>query len=131
MVENQELKLETKCYDASEYGYLYGLNQRIPDKEFEKVKKYMRNFRRKDFVDGIIKVTGRPEGYRCLEKDVAKVEETLGITNTLETRRAKIEKAFADPVEKLRLKDQTYTWLETLFKKAGPVTIGCPLNKNI
>lgn len=118
-MENQELKMETKCYDASEYGYLYGLNQRIPDDEFEKVKKYMRNFRRKDFVDGIIKVTGRPEGYRCLEEDVSKVEEILGITNTLEKRRAKIQKAFADPIEKLKLKDQTYAWLQTLFKKGG------------
>ena len=76
-----ELRLETKCYDANEYGYLYGLNQRIPDDEFEKVKPYMRDFRRKDFVDGIIKVTGRPEGYRCLEKDVSKVEEILGISS--------------------------------------------------
>ena len=31
-----ELRLETKCYDATEYGYLYGLNQKIPDDEFEK-----------------------------------------------------------------------------------------------
>ena len=119
MAEKSELKLETKCYDASEYGYLYGLNQKIPDEEFEKVKPYMRNFRRKDFVDGIIKVTGRPEGYRCLEKDVGKVEEILGITNTLEKRRKKIENAFADPIEKLKLKDQTYMWLQTLFRKGG------------
>ena len=76
---DKDLKLETKCYDANEYGYLYGLNKRIPDEDFEKIKPYMRNFRRKDFVDGIIKVTGRPEGYRCREKDVAKVEEILGI----------------------------------------------------
>ena len=39
-----ELKLETKCYDANEYGYLYGLNQKIPDEEFEKIKGYMRKF---------------------------------------------------------------------------------------
>ena len=57
---------------------------------FEKVKPYMRDFRRKDFLDGIIKVTGRPEGYRCLEKDVSKVEEILGIENTLEKRQNKI-----------------------------------------
>ena len=89
-----ELKLETKCYDANEYGYLYGLNQRIPDEDFEKIKPYMRDFRRKDFVDGIIKVTGRPEGYRCLEKDVSKVEEILGIEKTLAKRQEKIKKAF-------------------------------------
>ena len=55
--------------------------------EFEKIKKYMKDYRRKDFIDGIIKVTGRPEGYRCLEKDVPKVEEILvlylGVTTIL------------------------------------------------
>ncbi|MBQ6351528.1 MAG: hypothetical protein IJI42_11465 [Methanobrevibacter sp.] len=118
-MEDKELKMETKCYDANEYGYLYGLNKRIPDEEFEKVKSYMRDFRRKDFVDGIIKVTGRPEGYRCLEEDVPKVEEILGIENTLEKRQNKIKKALADPIAKVNLKDNAYNWLNTLFKKTG------------
>lgn len=118
-MEDKELKMETKCYDANEYGYLYGLNKRIPDEEFEKVKSYMRDFRRKDFVDGIIKVTGRPEGYRCLEEDVPKVEEILGIENTLEKRQNKIKKALADPITKVNLKDNAYNWLNTLFKKTG------------
>ena len=94
----EELKMETKCYDANEYGYLYGLNQRIPDEEFEKVKPYMRDFRRKDFVDGI---------------------EILGIENTLQKRQDKIKKAFADPIAKVNLKDNAYNWLNTLFKKTG------------
>lgn len=116
---DKELKMETKCYDASEYGYLYGLNKKIPDSEFEKVKSYMIDFRRKDFADGIIKVTGRPEGYRCLEKDVSKVEEILGIENTLQKRQDKIKKAFEDPIEKVNLKDKAYNWLNTLFKNGG------------
>ena len=119
MTEEKELRLETKCYDAIEYGYLYGLNQKIPDEEFEKVKPYMKNYRRKDFSDGIIKVTGRPEGYRCLEKDVPKVEEILHITNTLEKRRQKIEKAFQNPIEKQKLKDKALTWIQALFTKGG------------
>ena len=119
MNEEKELRLETKCYDANESGYLYGLNQKIPDEDFEKVKKYMRDFRRKDFVDGIIKVTGRPEGYRCLEEDVPKVEEILGITNTLAKRKKKIDDAFSDADEKRKLKDQSQSWLETLFTKGG------------
>ena len=97
---DEELKLETKCYDANEYGYLYGLNKRIPDEEFEKVKPYFRKFKRMDFVEGNVQVTGRPEGYRCLEKDVAKVEEILGVENTLEKRQNKIKEAFADPIKK-------------------------------
>ena len=118
-MQDKDLKMETKCYDASEYGYLYGLNKRIPDEEFEKVKSYMVDFRRKDFADGIIKVTGRPEGYRCLEEDVPKVEEILGIENTLEKRQNKIKKALAYPIAKVNLKDNAYNWLNTLFKKTG------------
>lgn len=118
-MSKNELKLETKCYDANEYGYLYGLNQKIPDEEFEKIKEYMRKFSRKDFVDGIVKVTGRPEGYRCLEKDVSKVEEILGITNTLKKRQDKIKNAFNDPISKSNLKDKAYNWLVMLFQKGG------------
>ena len=118
-MSKNELKLETKCYDANEYGYLYGLNQKIPDEEFEKIKGYMRKFSRKDFVDGIVKVTGRPEGYRCLEKDVSKGEEILGITNTLKKRQDKIKNAFNDPISKSNLKDKAYNWLVMLFQKGG------------
>ena len=115
----RELRMETKCYDAEEYGYLYGLNKKIPDEEFEKIKPYMKNFRRKDFSDGIIRVTGRPEGYRCQEKDVAKIEEILGITNTLSKRKEKIRKAFQNLQEKRKLKDKSLAWLEALFQKGG------------
>lgn len=79
----------------------------------------MVKFQRKDFSDGIIKVTGRPEGYRCLEKDVSKVEEILQIENILEKKRNKIKKAFSNPVSKVNLKDKSYEWLNMLFKKGG------------
>ena len=116
---DEELKLETKCYDANEYGYLYGLNKKIPDEEFEKVKPYFRKFKRMDFVEGNVQVTGRPEGWRCLEKDVPKVEEILGITNTLEKRQNKVKEAFADPIKKATLIDKSYEWLKMLYEKAG------------
>jgi len=118
MVE-EELKMETKCYDANEYGYIYGLNQKIPDEEFEKVKPYFRKFKRMDFVEGNVQVTGRPEGWRCLEKDVAKVEEILGITNTLEKRQNKVKEAFKDPLKKANLIDKSYEWLKLLFERTG------------
>jgi hypothetical protein len=76
MADN-ELKLETKCYDANEYGYLYGLNKRIPDEDFEKVKPYFRKFKRMDFKEGNIKVKGRPEGWRCLERMSARLKKYL------------------------------------------------------
>ena len=118
-MRDDELTLETKCYDANEYGYLYGLNKKIPDEEFEKVKPYFRKFKRMDFVEGNIQVTGRPEGWRCLEKDVAKVEEILKITNTLEKKQNKVKEAFADPIKKTNLIDLSYEGLRTLFEKNG------------
>ena len=51
---DEELKLETKCYDANEYGYLYGLNQKIPDEEFEKCFGRKADKRRK-LYNGMIK----------------------------------------------------------------------------
>ncbi|WP_288268878.1 hypothetical protein [uncultured Methanobrevibacter sp.] len=119
MSEEKPLKMETKLYDSIAYGYLYGLNQRIPDEEFEKVKPYFREFRRKDFVSGTTKITGRPDGWRCLEKDVPKVEEILGITDTLEKRWKKVDDAFKDPEKKQMLKDQCLDWLNTLFIRGG------------
>ena len=116
---NDELIVESKCYDANEYGYLYGLNKKIPDEEFEKVKPYFRKFKRMDFVEGNVQVTGRPEGYRCLEKDVSKVEEILGITNTLKKRQDKVKEAFKDPIKKANLIDKSYEWLKILFEKSG------------
>ena len=118
-MQTEELKLETKCYDANEYGYLYGLNQKIPDEDFEKVKPYFRKFKRMDFVEGNVQVTGRPEGWRCLEKDVPKVEEILGITNTLEKWQNKVKEAFKDPIKKANRKDKSYEWLKMLFEKTG------------
>lgn len=35
-MQTEELKLETKCYDANEYGYLYGLNQKFQMKTLKK-----------------------------------------------------------------------------------------------
>ncbi len=125
MAADNDLKLETKCYDACEYGYLYGLNKKIPDEEWEKVKPYMRKWKRMDFVEGNIKVTGRPEGYRCLEEDVAKVEEILGITNTLAKRKANIEEKMADPIKKVQFKDQCYNWLTMLFKSVHSQSRTC------
>ena len=72
-----------------------------------------------DFVEGNVQVTGRPEGWRCLESDVPKVEEILGIINTLEKRRNKVKEAFKDPVKKSNLIDQSYEWLKMLFEKSG------------
>ncbi len=35
---DKDLKLETKCYDANEYGYLYGLNKKYQTMNLKKLK---------------------------------------------------------------------------------------------
>ena len=75
-----------------------------------------------DFVEGNVQVTGRPEGWRCLEKDVSKVEEILGITNTLEKHQNKVKEAFKDPIKKANLIDKSYEWLKMLFEQTGTLT---------
>lgn len=67
MADKKPLKLETKCYDANGLGYLYGLNQRIPDDDFEKIKPYMKRYGRKDFVNGITEVTEDLKGGDVLK----------------------------------------------------------------
>ena len=119
-MEDSELKMETKCFDANEYGYLYGLNQKIPDEEFEKVKPYFRKFKRMDFVEGNVQVTGRPEGWRCLEKDVSKVEEILGITNTLEKRQNKVKEALQTQYKRQILLTSHMNGLKYFLKKQEP-----------
>lgn len=46
-----------------------------------------------DFVESNVQVTGRPESYRCLKKDINKVEKILGIPNTLEKRQNKSKRS--------------------------------------
>jgi len=118
MTNEEPLKLETKCYDGGEYGYLYGLNQRIPDSDFEKIKPYMKDFRRNDFKADI-HLSGRPEGWRCTRENVDKIEEILGIENTLSKHENKIKELLSDPITKEKLKDKAMEGITLGFTKGG------------
>ena len=83
MTDEKPLKLVIKCNDPVEYGDLYGLNKKIPDEELEKAKPYMKHFSPKEFPD-VMKIAGEPHGWMCTYENIPKVEEALGITETLE-----------------------------------------------
>ncbi|MDO5827486.1 MAG: hypothetical protein Q4Q19_04425 [Methanobrevibacter sp.] len=114
------LKVETKVYDGNEggYGYLYGLNQKIPDEDFEKIKPYMKDFRRNDFKTDI-HMSGRPQGWRFTRENVPIIEEILGIEDTLEKHEAKIKENMADPIKKSNMQDKAFDGLKLGFTKAG------------
>lgn len=78
----KELKLIEKCH-APEYGMLYALNQEIPEEDFEKIKPYMQHFTPATF-DNVMKISGDPHGWMCTRENAQKIEETLGITETLD-----------------------------------------------
>ena len=108
----QDLKLISKMYDGAGHRYMYGLNKDIPEEEFEKAKPFMKDYRRKDFEDGTVKVTGRPDGWMCTREDAPKVEEALGITDTLEKREKEIEELLSNPETKQATKDKAMNELE-------------------
>lgn len=82
MNKNTPLKLIEKCH-SPEFGMLYELNQELPDEEFEKAKPYMQKFTPSSFED-IMKISGDPHGWMCTRENAPKVEEALGITETLD-----------------------------------------------
>jgi hypothetical protein len=82
MVEEKKLKFIEKCH-APEYGMLYALNEEIPDDDFEKIKQYMQKFSPSSFED-VMKISGDPYGWMCTRENAAKIEEILGITETLD-----------------------------------------------
>lgn len=83
MEDKKPLKLVIKCYDPVEYGTLYGFNQKISDKMLEKASKYMTKFTPALFKN-VMEIQGDPHGWMCTKENASKVEEALGITETLD-----------------------------------------------
>lgn len=116
--DKEELKLIVKCTDEVKYGKLYGLNQEIPEEEFEKAKKYMTNFAPIDFPD-IMKISGNPRGWMCTYEDAPKVEEALNITETLAKREKEQAEKRAYYDENRKIKEEAQLKLEEIFFSAS------------
>ena len=116
----ETLKLETKAFDGNDggHGYLYGLNQRISDKDFELVKPLMKDFKESDFKE-IAKVCGRPEGWRCLKENVSQIEEILKIEKTIDKHENKIKELLAKPETRQKVKDNAMDGIVLAFRNGG------------
>lgn len=116
-MNKDELRLVIKCNDPVEYGDLYALNQEISNEEFGKVRQYMKQFSPRDFED-IMQITGDPHGWMCTEENVAKVEEALGIVDTLEKRKSQRIEERKHYDEKRKKKEEAQLKLEDIFFNA-------------
>ena len=117
MVSDEPLKLVLKCIDHEEFGNLYAFNKEITDEEKDLVIEYFRKYKPIDFKD-IMNIEGNPHGWMCLEENVPKVEEKLGITETLEQQRIKNEQLQKELNAKRKIKDEAMTEIERIFQNA-------------
>lgn len=117
MVSDEPLKLVLKCIDHEEFGNLYAFNKEITDEEKDLVMEYFRKYKPIDFKD-IMNIEGNPHGWMCLEENVPKVEEKLGITETLEQQRIKNEQLQKELNAKRKIKDEAMAEIERIFQNA-------------
>ena len=115
MKEEQVLKLIEKCY-APEYGMLYALNKDISEEDFEKVRPFMQDFSPATF-DDVMKISGDPHGWMCTRENAPKVEEALGITETLDKIDADRQKQREEFDKNRGKKEQAQLELEEIFFK--------------
>lgn len=117
MVSDEPLKLVLKCIDHEEFGNLYAFNKEITDEEKDLIIEYFRKYKPIDFKD-IMNIEGNPHGWMCLEENVPKVEEKLGITETLEQQRIKNEQLQKELNAKRKIKDEAMAEIERIFQNA-------------
>lgn len=116
MNNEEPLKLIEKCH-APECGMLYALNQDISEEDFEKVKPYMQKYTPASFED-VMKISGNPTGWMCTRDNASKIEEILGITETLD-KIAADRKAQKEEFDKQRgEKEEAQLELEKIFFEA-------------
>ncbi len=116
MNEEQQLKLIEKCH-APEFGMLYALNKDISDEDFEKAKPFMQKFSPATF-DDVMKISGDPHGWMCTRENAPKVEEALGITETLDKIDADRQKQREEFDQNRGKKEEAQLELEEIFFKA-------------
>lgn len=114
---DDSLKILLKCIDYEEYGKLYAFNKQISKKDLEKVKPYFKHYTPKEFKD-IMNIEGNPHGWMCREKDIPRVEEILGITQTAAKQKQQSQKRKEQLAKKRILKDEAMDKIEKLYTDA-------------
>lgn len=89
--KKQELKLRLSTLDCSTSTKYYQLTQSVNEKQKHEIKEFFKYYTPENFAN-LDNVVGNTTGWMCQSKDVEKVEEILGITETIEKRKANIER---------------------------------------
>ncbi|MBQ6219518.1 MAG: hypothetical protein IJJ47_07295 [Methanosphaera sp.] len=116
MDEEKPLKLIEKCH-SPEFGMLYAINKDISDEDLEKVKPYMQHFSPASFED-VMQISGDPHGWMCTRENVNKVEEALGIVETLDKQDEDRQKQREEFDKQRKIKEEAQLKLEEIFFSA-------------
>lgn len=111
-----DLKLVLKCKDKN-HGDLYAFNREITDKQKDQIIGYFKKYTIHDY-ENIMEVEGNPQGWMCKYEDVAKVEEILGITETVEKQKITLEKRQVEANIKRVAKNKAMDEIEQIFTGA-------------
>ncbi|MBQ6219048.1 MAG: hypothetical protein IJJ47_04895 [Methanosphaera sp.] len=87
----KELKLRLSTLDCNTSTKYYQLTHTINEKQKHQIKEYFQYYTPEHFSN-LDKVAGNTTGWMCKSQDVKKVEQVLGITETIEKRKAKLDK---------------------------------------
>lgn len=113
-MSNETLKLVLKCIDKEEFGNLYALNQQISEEQLEKILPYFKNYQLEDYKD-IMNIEGNPRGWMCKQEDASKVEEILGITDTIEKQEQSRQERSIKANKRRIAKDKAMDEIEQIF----------------
>lgn len=87
----QELKLRLSTLDCNTSTKYYQVTQTLNEQQKSKIKTYFKYYTPEKF-ENLDNVAGNTTGWMCKSEDVEKVEELLGITETIQKQQANLEK---------------------------------------
>ena len=89
--DEQELKLRLSTLDCNTSTKYYQVTQTLDEEQKNKIKTYFKYYTPENFGN-LDNVAGNTTGWMCKSDDVAKVEELLGIRETIEKQKANLDR---------------------------------------
>ena len=86
-----ELKLRLSTLDCNTSTKYYQVTQSLDEQQKIKIKSYFKYYTPENF-DNLDNVAGNTTGWMCKSEDVEKVEELLGITETIGKQKQNLER---------------------------------------
>jgi hypothetical protein len=87
---DQNLKLRLSTLDCNTSTKYYQVTEKLNDSQKIKIKSYFKYYTPDNF-ENIDNVAGNTTGWMCKDDDVEKVEELLGIKETIQKQQANLD----------------------------------------